>query len=162
MAPGSVEHTDRVGETYLIRPYTPADRPALDRLFDDFTPKRAAQGLPPGDPAHRQQWLDRVLKQGWHLLVEVDGRVMGHGMLIPFGDRRAELANFLHQSLRNRGIGTVLNRALLDTGRENGLRNVWLSVQPSNRAAIRSYEKVGFRRKPATAWSPEQEMEVDL
>lgn len=154
--------TDRAGGTFHIRPYAPADREALEGMFEGFQPKRSAQGLPPTNADLRARWLDRVLAQGHHLLVEVDGEVVGHGMLIPFGEGRAELANFLHQDLRNRGIGTALNRALLDVGRAHGLRNVWLSVGPWNRAAIRSYEKAGFKRRAVTAWSPEQEMEIDL
>lgn len=154
--------TDKDGEAFRIRPYRPEDRAALDVMFEDFDPKRAAQGLPPGDPTRRARWLDGVLAQGHHLVVEREGVVCGHGMLLPFGTARAELANFLHQSVRNRGIGTALNRALLEVGRQHGVRNVWLSVEPSNRPAVRSYEKVGFRRRAVTAWSPELEMEVDL
>ena len=153
---------DKSGAGYLIRPYDPADRQALESMFDDFVPKRAAQGLPPGDPRLRSAWLGSVLAQGFHLVVEVEGELRGHGMLIPFGGGRAELANFLHQSVRNRGIGTALNRALLQVGRSVGLRRIWLSVEPSNRPAVRSYEKAGFRSRPVTAWSPELEMEVDL
>lgn len=154
--------TDKLGRPFLIRPYRDEDRSALDAMFDDFSPKRAAQGLPPGDPPLRAGWLDDVLGQGHHLVVEVDGVVRGHGMLIPFGDRRAELANFLHQSVRDRGIGTALNRALLEVGAARGIERVWLSVEPSNRPAVRSYEKVGFRRVPVTGWSPELEMEIEL
>ena len=153
---------DKLGQPFLIRAYRVGDRAALDGMFDDFDPKRAAQGLPPGDPVLRTRWLDRVLAAGHHLVVERAGRVLGHGMLLPFGDGRAELANFLHQSIRDRGIGTALNRALLDVARENGIRGIWLSVEPSNRRAVRSYEKVGFRRRAVTAWSPELEMEIDL
>lgn len=153
---------DKRGETYVIRPCDPADRPALERMFDDFMPKRAAQGLPPGDAAQRARWLDRVFARGHHLVVERDGCVLGHGMLIPFDVGRAELANFLHQSIRDRGIGTALNRALLRVARDHGIRRIWLSVEPSNRRAVRSYENVGFNRRAVTAWSPELEMEVDL
>lgn len=157
--------TDKRGGAFVIRRYRPEDRVPLDAMFESFTPKRAAQGLPSGDGRLRTRWLDRVLARGHHLVVEVDGRLVGHGMLIPFGpagEDRAELANFLHQSARDRGIGTSLNRALLDLGRDHGIRRVWLSVEPSNRAAVRSYENVGFHRRFATGWSPELEMEVDL
>lgn len=157
-APG----TDKRGDPFVIRVYRPEDRAAIEAMFRDFVPKRAAQGLPPGDERLRARWLDRVLGQGHHLVVEVDDVVVGHGMLIPFEDGRAELANFLHQSVRNRGIGTALNRALLELGRAHGIRRVWLSVEPSNRPAVRSYEKAGFQRRFATAWSPELEMEADL
>ena len=131
-------------------------------MYDSFEPKRVAQGLPPGDAGRRQRWLDTVLAFGCHLMVEVDGRLVGHGMLLPFDHDEAELANFLHQSVRDRGIGTALNQALLEVGREEGISRVWLSVEPSNRSAVRSYEKAGFRRRFTTGWAPELEMEFFL
>jgi ribosomal protein S18 acetylase RimI-like enzyme len=158
----AVERLDKEGRAFTLRPCTGADRPGLEAMYEAFEPKRVAQGLPPADPAQRTRWLDTVLRDGEHLLVEVESCICGHGMLLPFAQDAAELANFLHQSIRDRGIGTALNRALLQAGRDRGLRRVWLSVEPSNRRAIRSYEKVGFRRLPVVAWSPEIEMEVML
>lgn len=156
----SATHADKLGEAFTIRAFREADRAALRRMYDDFEPKRVAQGLPPGDAEQRTRWLGSVLGDGHHLIVEVDGEVVGHGMLLPFKEGEAELANFLHQSTRDRGIGTTLNRALLELGRGLGLRRVWLSVEPFNRRAIRSYEKVGFQRRPMSPWAPEAEMEV--
>ncbi|MFW6206040.1 MAG: N-acetyltransferase family protein [Gemmatimonadota bacterium] len=155
-------HTDKLGEPFVLRPLRPGDRAELRVMYDDFEPKRVAQGLPPADAEQRTRWLDSVLGTGHHLVVEIDGRVTGHGMLLPFREGEAELANFLHQYTRDRGIGTTLNRALLELAREHGLRRVWLSVEPFNRRAIRSYEKVGFRRRLASPWAPEVEMEVLL
>lgn len=155
-------HVDKLGETFVIRPFGEADREALCAMYDDFQPKRVAQGLPPGDDEQRARWLRTVLKDGHHLLVEIGGQVVGHGMLLPFADGQAELANFLHQATRDRGIGTTLNRALLELAGELRMRRVWLSVEPFNRRAIRSYEKVGFARKPMSPWAPEVEMEVIL
>jgi RimJ/RimL family protein N-acetyltransferase len=131
-------------------------------MYDDFEPKRVAQGLPPMDGGPRTRWLDTILASGHHVMVEVDGRVAGHGMLLPFVTDGAELANFLHQSVRDRGIGTALNQALLDLAREHSIGRVWLSVEPSNRRAVRSYEKAGFRRRFTSGWAPELEMEVIL
>jgi RimJ/RimL family protein N-acetyltransferase len=158
----AVRFTDKHGQTFDVRPYQPGDRPALERMYHAFEPKRGAQGLPPAHPDQVARWLDRVLRDGVHVVVEVQGAVLGHGMLLPFAPDAAELANFLHQAVRDRGIGTVLNRRILELGREQGLRRVWLSVEPSNRRAIRSYEKAGFRRRPVTTWAPEIEMEADL
>ena len=155
-------HLDKLGETFVIRPFRDPDRTALRDMYDDFEPKRVAQGLPPADDAQRATWLRSILADGHHLVVEIDGRVVGHGMLLPMPGNAAELANFLHQATRDRGIGTTLNRALLDLGRALGLRTVWLSVEPFNRRAIRSYEKVGFERRPMSPWAPEVEMEVRL
>lgn len=155
-------HTDKLGEPFVLRPVRAGDRDGLGAMYDDFEPKRVAQGIPPADAGQRVRWLDSVLGQGHHIVVEVAEEVMGHGMLLPFRSHEAELANFLHQSIRDRGIGTALNQALLDLAREHGIRRVWLSVEPFNRRAIRSYEKVGFRRRPASPWAPEVEMEVIL
>lgn len=154
--------TDKLGEPFLLRPFRESDRRALGVMYDEFEPKRVAQGLPPEDAQQRARWLDSVLGAGHHLVVETGGRVVGHGMLLPFQEHDAELANFLHQETRDRGIGTALNRALLELGRELGVHRVWLSVEPFNRRAIRSYEKVGFQRRPMSPWTPEVEMEVFL
>lgn len=159
---GPLTLADKAARPFTIRRYGAADRVALEAMYTAFEPKRCAQGLPAVDPGQRSRWLDRILASGWHVLVEVDGLVVGHGMLIPITDDTAELANFLHQDVRNRGIGTELNRALLDIGREEGMQHVWLSVEPTNRRAIRSYEKVGFRRRAVSGWMPEIEMEMHL
>lgn len=155
-------HTDKLGEPFILRPFHEADRSALKAMYDEFEPKRVAQGLPADDAQQRSRWLDSVLAGGHHLVVERADRIVGHGMLLPFRENDAELANFLHQDSRDRGIGTALNRALLDLGRELGVRRVWLSVEPFNRRAIRSYEKVGFQQRRMSAWAPEVEMEVFL
>jgi L-amino acid N-acyltransferase YncA len=131
-------------------------------MYVEFEPKRGAQGLPPAGAEALGRWLDRVLAEGVHLVVEVDGRLLGHGMLLPRVGAGAELANFLHQSVRGRGIGTALNRELVGEAGARGLRRVWLTVEPSNRAALRSYRHAGFRLLPGSEWAQEVEMEVIL
>lgn len=153
---------DKHGHPFVLRPYRHGDRPELERMYEAFEPKRVAQGLPPLGPEPLARWLDSVLAEGHHVMVEVDDQVAGHGMLLPFVTDGAELANFLHQSIRDRGIGTALNHALLDLARDSDISRVWLSVEPSNRRAVRSYEKVGFRRRFTSGWAPELEMEVLL
>lgn len=149
---------DKRGRPFRVRPYAPEDRAALEAMYADFEPKRAAQGLPPEGEAAVRRWLDRVLPRGTQLVVEVGGRVLGHVMLIPMDADTLELANFLHQSIRNRGIGTALNRVGLELARGAGFRKVWLSVEPTNRAAVRSYQKAGFEASAASILAPEIEM----
>ena len=149
---------DKRDEPFLVRHLSLADQPALLDMYRDFEPKRAAQGLPPLSEEATRQWLVRSLGKGTHLVVVVGGRIAGHMMLIPMEAGRVELANFLHQSIRNRGIGTSLNRLALELARDEGYEQVWLSVEPWNRPAVRSYEKVGFRRSTASLWAPEIEM----
>lgn len=129
-------------------------------MYVDFEPKRVAQGLPPQDEAAIDRWLSRVLPRGIQVVVEVDGRLVGHFMLIPMDGDAVELANFLHQSVRGRGIGTALNRMAIQLAREAGFRRVWLSVEPSNCAAVKSYQRAGFRPRPASLLAREIEMEA--
>ncbi|CAN5629371.1 hypothetical protein BH23GEM9_BH23GEM9_05350 [soil metagenome] len=152
---------DKEGRPFVVRRLRPDDRLALDAMYRSFEPKRGAQGLPPHE-AGIGRWLDHVLAAGDHMGVIVEGELLGHVMILPIGGDRGELANFLHQSIRNRGIGTFINRIALDVARAAGLKRVWLCVEPFNRAAVRSYEKAGFRRLPGSLWAPEIEMEAEL
>ncbi|HEY0306085.1 MAG TPA: GNAT family N-acetyltransferase [Longimicrobiales bacterium] len=152
---------DKHGEPFTVRQMEPADRPVLHEMYLDFQPKRAAQGLPPENEYGLKRWLDHVLKGGEHLLVEVNDVVKGHLMLIPMEDGRSiELAIYLHQSIRGRGIGTAMNKVAVNLARIAGYARVWLSVEITNVAAIRSYQKAGFKRTAATLWAHEIEMEV--
>lgn len=153
---------DKAGRPFRVRAFTPKDRGPLEEMYRAFDPKRGAQGLPPGDGESIRRWLDLILKNGRHVLVEIEGEILGHLMVIPIDAETSELANFLHQAIRNRGIGTSLNMLALEIARSEGRKRVWLSVEPSNRIAIRSYEKAGFRRTTASLWAPELEMEVRL
>lgn len=154
--------TDRLGGEYVARHFEPGDRPELEKMYQDFEPKRRAQGLPPAGTDQVARWLDRILAGGIHLIVEVDGELRGHIMLIPLSDGVMELANFLHQSVRGRGIGTALNLIIVEEARAHGVRRVWLSVEPSNRAALRSYRSAGFQLLPGSEWAQEVEMELVL
>jgi diamine N-acetyltransferase len=154
---------DDEGREYIVRSVTPADRKALDRFYDAFAPKRAAQGLPPAGAARVARWLDGVLASGTHLVVEDGGRLVGHAMLMPtVRPPVREYAIFLDASIRGRGVGTEVNRLTADVARALGVERLWLSVEPQNRAAVRSYQKAGFRFRPSTMYATELEMEMEL
>lgn len=154
---------DSNGEPFLIRPYSAADRAALESFYLEFEPKRAAQGLPPDGLARIRRWLDLVLPHGVHLLAFRAAELIGHALLVPTDDElTAEYAVFLRARDRGRRVGTELNRAAVVAGHLAGLRRLWLTVAPLNRAAIRSYENAGFRFRPGTILSAEAEMELEL
>jgi len=158
-----IELVDKQGGAFTVREYTLSDRTALEQMYRAFMPKRAAQGLPPDGDYALKRWLEHIMKGGRHLLVEVNGRVSGHLMLIPMDDGTStELAVFLHQSIRHRGIGTAMNRLAVQLSREGGFTRVWLSVELGNIPAIRSYQKAGFQTLKETVWAAEVEMEVRL
>ncbi len=154
---------DKDGQAFTVHEYRPQDREGLEAFYDAFEPKRAAQGLPPLGAERIARWLDTVLSQGIHLLVERDGELIGHALLVPTREEGvAEYAIFLRTDVRGRGVGTAVNRLAVELARDAGLRRLWLSVEPHNRVAIRSYEKVGFRFLHRTIFSLEAEMTLDL
>ncbi len=154
---------DKQGHPFTIRAFRPEDRGPLESFYDAFEPKRAAQGLPPKGAERIARWLDTVLPGGVHLMVEMVGELIGHALLVPTSKEGvAEYAIFLRKDVRGRGVGTEVNRHTVEVGRVLGLRRLWLSVEPHNRAAIRSYEKAGFHFLPGTILSVEAEMQMDL
>jgi ribosomal protein S18 acetylase RimI-like enzyme len=157
-----VQLADKHDQAFHVREYDAAsDRAALEAMYLAFSPKRVAQGLPPETPYALDRWLLHIMKGGHHLLVIVNEEVQGHLMLIPMEDESSlELAVFLHQGIRGRGIGTAMNRLAIRLARENGYKRVWLSVELSNIPAIRSYQKAGFQTLVHTVWAAEVEMEV--
>lgn len=86
-------------------------------------------------------------------LVAVDhltGRVVGWATLSPVSDRCvyagvAENAVYVDPPARERGIGEVLLRALIDSAERAGIWTIQTGVFPENTASLALHEKVGFR-----------------
>jgi RimJ/RimL family protein N-acetyltransferase len=154
---------DRAGRPFRIRPLASGDRQKLQHFYEAFEPKRSAQGLPPAESERIEAWLEAILARGIHLIVISADEVVGHGFVTPTPTPGiGEYAVFVQQDRRGNGMGTELSRAVVDTARNAGLRGLWLSVEPENRAAIRAYEKVGFEFVGSTRYSVEPEMELRL
>jgi RimJ/RimL family protein N-acetyltransferase len=132
----------------------------LVRMYEVFEPKRGAQGLPPAGRERIVAWLRNLQLHGHNLLAIADNCVIGHSMLCPVDDGRAEFAIFLDEGFRNQGIGTGLTKATLDYGRHLKFRGIWLSVETNNGCAIRVYRKTGFQL--SALFGPEQEMALDF
>jgi aminoglycoside 6'-N-acetyltransferase len=84
------------------------------------------------------------------LTIEVDGVVAG---MVQFGEeldpkyRHASIDLFLDPALHGRGIGTeVVRRVVRQLVDERGHHRITIDPAADNAAAIRAYEKVGFRR----------------
>lgn len=84
------------------------------------------------------------------LTIEVDGAIAG---LIQFGEelepryRHASIDLFLDPALHGRGLGTeALRRVVRHLVEERGHHRITIDPATANAAAIRSYEKAGFRR----------------
>ena len=124
-----------------LRPLAPGDESELLRIHQTPEVLRwwdvPAEGFPWDEP------------ESTRLTIEVDGRVAG---LIQFWEepepkyRHAGIDLFLDPELHGQGLGTEavrrLVRHLID---ERGHHRITIDPATDNAAAIRAYEKVGFR-----------------
>lgn len=128
------------GLAFELRRATPQDREALAAMYLSFEPKGESLGLPPRkDP---QRWLDSLA--GYPNFVAVaEGRLVGHSVLCT-GGPSAEIAVFVHQDCRGRGLGKRLLRAMIDEARRENVQRVWGVTELDNIPMLRLAHSLGF------------------
>jgi len=95
-------------------------------------------------------WNDQIfadcLRVGYHcVVVETDMGVAGYGVL-SMGAGEAHVLNLcIAEDWRRRGVGRALLLALLAHARDRGVRDAFLEVRRTNRAAIALYHDLGFQ-----------------
>lgn len=79
-----------------------------------------------------------------YLVAKMNGEVVGFAGIIPVIDE-ADISNIVvHKDFRNKKIGSLLLKNLLDLAVSLGLSTINLEVRASNIPAIKLYEKYGF------------------
>ena len=98
------------------------------------------------EPWSEASLRDSFAQKQYHFLVAASGeRVLGYIGLCRILDE-GDITNVaVTSSARRLGIGERLLRQLLDACNHNGVFAVTLEVRTGNEAAIRLYEKCGFR-----------------
>jgi ribosomal-protein-alanine N-acetyltransferase len=117
-----------------FRAMTPRDVAAVGAL------ERAAYPFPWSDGIFRD-----CLRVGYLCRVaEVDGVVVGYGV-VAMGAGEAHILNLcVRDDLRGRGVGRQMLMLLLERARQAGMAETFLEVRPSNRLAISLYQSAGF------------------
>src|SRR5215471_15365829 len=119
-----------------IRAVTSKDRSALISMYEGFSPMAAAFGLPPRSADARGTWISKALTQEINVAAfSPEGPIVGHCFLASDGPESAELAVFVRQEVRRRGIGGALVQAVLELACAAGVRRVWTMTAPDNRAS---------------------------
>jgi putative acetyltransferase len=139
-------------EDFLIRPIAAGDDPAMAAVIRAVMPEFGAVGDgfaindPEVDWMHRAYAIDRAA----YFVVEDAGQVTGGGGVAPLlgGDAdTCELRKmYFLPRLRGRGAGTALMARCLDAARDSGFRRCYLETLRGMDAAMKLYERSGFRR----------------
>ncbi|HWQ03384.1 MAG TPA: GNAT family N-acetyltransferase [Candidatus Nitrosotenuis sp.] len=123
-----------------LRLATHDDRDAILAMYEVFEPKGASLGLPPRkDPG---RWLD-TLREYPNFIVLDGARVIAHAALCPEKES-GEVAVFVHQDYRSRGLGKRLLETLIHEARRMGLRRVWGVTELDNVPMLRLAHSLGF------------------
>jgi GNAT superfamily N-acetyltransferase len=99
--------------------------------------------------------FEREPRRGQAVVVEVDGRVAGYALLVPFwsnqvGGEICEVDElYVRAERRGEGLGSALFEAI-DAGRFGAFAGIALGVSPGNARARRLYERLGFRAAGTT------------
>lgn len=98
------------------------------------------------NPWNAETFAEAMAAPGTEVLVAVAGsEVAGHAV-ITAREGEAELANLaVGAAHRGAGVGEVLLAGAVDVARGRGARRILLAVRGSNAAALRLYERFGFR-----------------
>lgn len=148
--PDPTDHDPIQGPRLRLRPITPADSAAFARWLSD--PELVASFGRPADDAAETPTAEAtaVGPTGWTFVIEYRCRPIGG--IEYFHDRpgapwSAGIDIFIGEpDARDRGLGTEALRTLLQYLFERkGLKRVTIDPEPSNRRAVRAYEKAGFR-----------------
>ena len=137
---------------YLIRSIGAADDAAMAGIIRTVMPEFGAtgSGFAISDP--EVDWMSRAYSEprSAYFVVEREGKVLGGGgvaQLVGGADDVCELRKmyFLPEA-RGLGAGAAMMTRCLDAARSFGFRQCYLETLSGMDAAMRLYEKTGFRR----------------
>ncbi|MGB5722819.1 MAG: GNAT family N-acetyltransferase [Parasphingorhabdus sp.] len=137
--------------TIQTRLYQPADRRAFIDLNRDWIEEYFV--MEESDREQLEELEASILGRGGRIVVAtLDETVVGTGAILPPhhnpGDGRVwlEIVKMAaRKQLRGKGIGRAVMDALVDQARAMDADAIWLETNGDLRAAIRLYERSGFR-----------------
>lgn len=139
-------------EALDIRAIEARDEAAMAAIIRAVMPEFGAvgDGFAINDP--EVDWMHRAyaIPRAAYFVIEDTGRLLGGGGVAPLlgGDRdTCELRKmYFLPELRGRGAGTALMARCLDAARGFGFRQCYLETLSGMDAAMKLYERSGFRR----------------
>lgn len=136
---------DKTGNEVLIRQYDhERDREKLIEMYVSYDPDYRCLGLPPHTRTAIENWIDYLGKNGFAIVAEKEGKIVGHLVIVPDDRDRVDLTIFIHQSYQNRGLGQEMMKLIIEYCKKAGFDGITLVTERTNTRAIHVYKKLGF------------------
>jgi len=143
---------EAVGSTLRIRPIETRDDPRMAEIIRTVMPEFGAcgSGFAINDP--EVDWMTRAYAapRSAYFVVEREGVVEGGGGVAPLEGGDADVCElrkmYFLPSLRGLGAGAEVMRRSLDAARAFGFKRCYIETLTGMNAAMRLYERNGFRR----------------
>lgn len=131
----------------VIRAMTPADWPAVARIYADGLATGVATfetGVPDWET-----W-DAAHLEASRLVADAEGEIVGWVAVSPVSRRPAyrgvvEHSVYVDAASRGKGVGRQLLDALIGTAGAHGIWTIQTSILDTNEASLRLHEAAGFR-----------------
>ena len=124
------------GGSLQIRPFIPNDIPAVASIV--------REALRENYPTSLYLDIHRWWREGF-LVADLDGHPVGFLAAVVSAEAQARILMFaVAAGFRDRGIGTQVMNAFLQSCGLKGIRRIELEVRRSNGGGIRFYQKYGF------------------
>lgn len=133
-----------------LRPAAAADAGTIAAIYNEsIRAGGSTMELTPLDAAAIRARMDAFTDREGYLLLDAGGRAAGFGVVARYSTRAgyryaAETAVYLRHDATGRGLGTRLQRALLDRCRQWGYHHLVAKIWATNTASIRLHAKLGY------------------
>ncbi len=133
-----------------IRLATPDDADTVQAIYAPYCDTPISFELGPPDVDEMRRRIRKVLQGHPWLIGEDDGEALGYVYASPHRERAAyrwsvDVAVYIRQDRRQRGVGRALYTALLGVLPLQGFVNAYAGVTLPNAASVGLHEAMGFR-----------------
>ncbi len=114
--------------------------------FNDLDNVLEIEGVAYDFPWSRQIFYDCLMAGYLASVLEYDEQLIGYSILSTAAAEAHILNLCIDPDFQRHGYGAQMLEHLLDCARSLGIERIFLEVRPSNSAAIRLYERAGFKQ----------------
>ena len=152
---------DKQGREYFCRFGSENEIGDIQKMYQEFEPKRSIMGVPPEEPKKLEKWVKHFFEKDIKNLVVMDpySKIIGHAALFPMNDKCCEYFMALLPTNQSAGIGRLLCVSVIETAKYLMFEKVWICVEKTNVRAILLHRKLGYT---AVGGGIEDDLELEL